>query len=66
MPLGKKAGERCIQLTIDNKCMLFGQANRPAVCLSISPSDEMCGDDSTYALNWLIALEKATTPSSTL
>ncbi len=64
MPLGKKAGERCIQLTQDNKCMLFGKPERPSVCLSIAPSHEMCGDNSSDAINWLIALEKATTPHS--
>jgi Fe-S-cluster containining protein len=62
---GKKAGERCVQLTIDYKCKLFGKPDRPKVCLSISPSDEMCGDDSTYAINWLTKLEKITAPDST-
>ncbi len=61
--MGKKAGERCIQLTIDNKCKLFGKAERPPVCLSIAPSIEMCGDESWQAIEWLLDLEKATAPN---
>lgn len=62
MPDGKPAGIRCIQLTPDNRCMLFGKIERPAVCISLKPSEEMCGKTSEHAYAFLEALEKATKP----
>lgn len=62
MPQGKPAGVRCIQLTPDNHCHLFGQAERPAVCVRLRPSEEMCGQSAEAALAWLSALEQATLP----
>jgi hypothetical protein len=62
MPEGKAAGVRCVQLTDDNKCKLFGKPGRPAVCSSLMPSMEMCGTDSSYAYSYLEALEKCTKP----
>ncbi|WP_010243826.1 hypothetical protein [Acetivibrio cellulolyticus] len=62
MPEGKPAGIRCIQLTDDNKCKLFGKPERPAVCLSLKPSLEMCGMECTHAYSYLEALEKSTKP----
>ncbi len=64
MPEGKPAGVRCVQLTPDNRCRLFGKPERPAVCVSLRPSEEMCGTSSTEALNWLNWLEEATKPGS--
>ncbi|MDF9902747.1 UNVERIFIED_ORG: hypothetical protein OKW15_000703 [Pseudomonas reinekei] len=32
MPNGKAAGQRCLQLSADNLCNIFGQPERPAVC----------------------------------
>jgi uncharacterized protein len=60
MPAGKPAGLRCVQLTADNLCAIFGDPRRPAVCASLQPEPVMCGDDHVYALAWLTALEKAT------
>lgn len=60
MPLGKPAGVRCVQLTADNRCALFGDPRRPAVCASLRPEPEMCGSDSIHALSWLTALEVST------
>lgn len=60
MPEGKPAGVRCIQLTEDNRCKLFQSKDRPAVCLSLQPSAEMCGNTSEEALRYLEELEKAT------
>lgn len=60
MPGGKAAGVRCIQLTVDNKCMLFGKKERPAVCISLRPSIEMCGRDADEANNFLSILERLT------
>lgn len=62
MPQGKPAGHRCIMLTKDNKCSLFGKKERPAICLSFQPSEEMCGASFEEALKYLTELEKATIP----
>ena len=60
MPNGKPAGVRCVQLTDDNRCAIFGQAGRPAVCSGLKPAVDMCGDDREHALSYLRALEAAT------
>lgn len=60
MPEGKPAGARCIQLTGDNRCMLFGKKERPAVCSSLKASDEMCGKTFHEAYNYLEYLERVT------
>jgi len=60
MPYGKPAGIRCIQLTEDNRCMLFQSEQRPAVCSSLRPSDDMCGESSEAAMKYLSYLEKET------
>jgi hypothetical protein len=66
MPNGKKAGERCIQLSVDNQCKIFGLLERPAVCLSLMPSHQMCGDNASHAITWLTKLEQLTSPTSAL
>ncbi|MBH1941843.1 YkgJ family cysteine cluster protein [Mobilitalea sibirica] len=60
MPDGKPAGVRCVQLTADNKCMLFGTKERPAVCISLKPSIEMCGENLQEAMQYLEELERVT------
>ncbi len=62
MPGGKPAGVRCAQLTPANRCALFGRPERPAVCVSLRPTPEMCGGSSEEALANLIQLELATRP----
>ncbi|HKE47901.1 MAG TPA: YkgJ family cysteine cluster protein [Rhodanobacteraceae bacterium] len=62
MPNGKPAGVRCVQLTDDNRCKLFGQPARPAVCVRLRPSLAMCGNDREYAMAMLMRLEVATLP----
>jgi len=62
MPQGKPAGVPCVQLDEMLRCRLFGLAERPAVCGSLQPSAEMCGDHRTQALAWLTALDTATRP----
>jgi hypothetical protein len=66
MPLvagvSKPAGVRCVQLTADQRCALFGRPERPAVCVSLRPSADMCGDSREQALQWLGALEQQTLP----
>jgi len=62
MPDGKPAGVRCVQLTDDNRCKLFGLPERPEVCVRLRPSVEMCGDSTEAALIYLTELEIATAP----
>jgi Fe-S-cluster containining protein len=62
MPDGKPAGVRCIHLTPENRCALFGKPERPEVCRMLQPSEEMCGHSAQEALIWLTQLERATTP----
>ena len=62
MPEGKPAGVRCVQLTGDNRCAIFGHPDRPACCTGLQPSREMCGDSPEQALAWLHWLEANTRP----
>jgi Fe-S-cluster containining protein len=62
MPLGKPAGVRCVQLDPQNRCMIFADPRRPAVCGSLMAMAEMCGETREFALNYLGALELATVP----
>jgi hypothetical protein len=62
MPQGKKAGERCVQLTSSNQCAIFGDPSRPAVCASLQAMAEMCGTSRTEALVYLGELERLTAP----
>lgn len=57
---GKAAGERCIQLDPNNRCLLFGQPGRPAVCGSFAASAETCGGNREEAMQTLAELETAT------
>jgi hypothetical protein len=62
MPHGKPAGIRCVQLTADNRCLLYGQPDRPTVCVRLRPDEEICGDTAEEALARLYELEHATRP----
>jgi hypothetical protein len=62
MPQGKPAGVRCVQLTDDRRCAIFGRPERPACCAGLAPSAAMCGDSPQAAIAWLEALEEATRP----
>jgi len=64
MPHGKPAGIPCVQLLPDYRCALFGRPERPAVCASLRPTDEMCGANRIEALAYLTALERATGTAS--
>ena len=63
MPDGKPAGVRCVQLSEDNRCKLYGQPDRPDVCNRLRPNEEMCGDSFDHAYSYLIELERVTCPS---
>jgi len=62
MPDGKPAGVRCVNLSDDRRCLLFGQPQRPDFCVGLRPSAEMCGDTREHALAWLERLERLTAP----
>jgi hypothetical protein len=62
MPHGKKAGERCVQLSATNACLVFGRPERPAFCAGLQPSAEMCGANREQAMLWLTELEIQTMP----
>ena len=60
--ISKPAGVRCVQLSPDHRCLIFGRPERPAVCASLMPTPEMCGDSREQALRWLGVLEHTTAP----
>ena len=62
LPDGKPAGERCKHLDADTRCVLFGRQERPAVCASLAPGPEMCGDSASHAMAYLVRLEALTRP----
>ena len=62
LPMGKPAGERCLHLTPLNACGIFTDPRRPAVCASLMPMLEMCGENREFALHYLGQLELHTSP----
>ena len=59
---GKPAGVRCVQLTANGLCALFGRPERPAICARFRADPELCGENSEEALARMSALERATRP----
>jgi hypothetical protein len=64
MPEGKPAGVRCAQLSDDDRCLLFGMPERPAFCVGLRPSEEMCGRTREEAYAGLVRLERLTAPAA--
>jgi len=64
MPEGKPAGIRCVQLTGENLCKLFGSPSRPKVCEAFRPAEDVCGNSRGEALILLDRLERATNPAA--
>ncbi len=62
MPDGKPAGVRCIHLTDDHRCALYGKPERPEVCNRLRASVEMCGTNAQEAYEYLQRLERLTEP----
>lgn len=60
MPQGKPAGVRCVQLDAADRCRLFGDPRRPAVCGSLQPAADMCGSGRAQAMRYLTELEALT------
>ena len=63
MPKGKPAGVRCIQLTDDLRCAIFGQPEHPHFCGGLQPEPAMCGTSREHAIQWLGELEQLTQPA---
>src|SRR5271169_4922540 len=63
MSKGKPAGVRCIQLTPNNLCAIYGMPDRPMVCHSYQISDT-CGQNREEALHLLAELETITKQQS--
>jgi Fe-S-cluster containining protein len=63
MPQGKPAGVRCVQLTPENLCALWGLPERPRVCGALRASEDMCGSSFEEACRLIRALEAATATS---
>ncbi len=64
MPDGKPAGVPCVQLDPELRCRLFGKPERPAVCRSLQPNEEMCRESAAEAMLWLLDLDAVTAPSA--
>ncbi|HMQ23426.1 MAG TPA: YkgJ family cysteine cluster protein [Planctomycetota bacterium] len=62
MPLGKRAGERCVHLTDERRCALFGRPERPQCCRDLAAAPDMCGASDEEALRILEQLERDTLP----
>lgn len=62
MPQGKPAGVPCVQLDAQLRCRLFGRPERPDVCRSLEPCEDMCGASREQAMRWLARLEQETRP----
>lgn len=65
MPQGKPAGIRCVQLSDENLCRLFGKPERPAVCHQFKADSSICGPDSATAIQIINELEQLTIQTST-
>jgi hypothetical protein len=49
-----------VQLTDDLSCALYGRPGRPAFCVGLRPSPDMCGTTVEEAMRLIAALEAAT------
>ena len=57
MPAGKPAGVRCIHLSGDFRCMIYGQPGRPKVCDDFKADPDVCGKSRREAMIILSSLE---------
>lgn len=60
MPEGKPAGVRCIQLSEDNLCKIFGQPERPSLCDAFKATEDVCGQSNVEAIKLISWLESQT------
>jgi len=57
---GKKAGERCLHLTQDKRCKLFGKPERPKICGDFNAMEDCCGENFQEAMLLLETMERET------
>ena len=57
MPNGKPAGVRCVNLTDDLRCSIFGQPERPRICGAFQPDPLICGGSRAEAIKIMSELE---------
>lgn len=57
MPDGKPANIRCIHLTENMLCNLWGKIDRPKVCIEFKADEEFCGNSFEEAAKNYRALE---------
>ena len=60
MPNGKPAGERCLHLSVEQLCLLFGRPERPAVCSAFKADIDVCGTDHADAIRLIGWWEQVT------
>ena len=63
MPNGKSSGVRCVQLSSDNRCLLYGKPEKLQVSSNLRPSEEMCAQTFEDAYTHLEFLEQCTAPA---
>jgi len=64
MPGGKPAGVPCPHLTVEFRCGIYGQPERPACCDALRPGPDICGTSRADALRLITALERLTAPAA--
>jgi hypothetical protein len=64
MPRGKAAGERCVHLDENLRCLLFGDPRRPLFCCTFAAEPAVCGETREQALRILAELEVLTLPAT--
>jgi uncharacterized protein len=62
MSNGKPAGVRCVNLSQEGRCQVWGTPEYPEVCRRFRPDAAVCGETREEALTLLAALEQATRP----
>lgn len=60
MPQGKAAGVRCLHLSVDMLCAIFGMPERPLVCSRFTADPEVCGSSSEEAVRLIGWWEQVT------
>lgn len=60
MPNGKPAGERCLHLSVELLCNLFGKPERPAVCGRFVAAEDVCGSNQADAIRLIGWWEQVT------
>ncbi|CAA0120555.1 Uncharacterised protein [BD1-7 clade bacterium] len=59
MPDGKKAGEPCVHLDEQMRCLIFEDPRRPTCCAAFQAEEWLCSDSRHIALENITELEQA-------